>query len=292
MRIGDGLHRPPVAPRHGARHGRLSTRAPLHAGAVHPRQIILGHGDAADVGTQPGVGAEPSRDPQVGRDIEQQARRAAHSAIGDFVARGGRAVRGVGKGARGDDARRAREPMQPESQCKPVVQPGCDGDTQIGDGAVARDLISDRLLHAAQIDRVLDDHAEGAVEVGREAAAHNDAARDGPRDHHRREASPTQRRLQPTGIDGAPRRTARHARTHAPHVGQHGIRQRRKGVERRECATRGPRPHALPFAGCSQPSNTELGILGGESTCRPDGRQQRHCHDDHGRPAVRPSDRH
>ena len=221
---------------------------------------------AADVGAQPRVGPKPPGKPDIGRDVEQQAGRSARSAIGHFVARGGGAVvHGIGEAALGVDARGARDPMQAEPQRQAAVQAGSNRDAQIGDGAIARDFVGDRLLHPTQVDRVVDDDAERAIEIRREPTAHYDAARDRSGDHHRRETRPDERRLGGTGIDRTPRRAAREAGAHAPHVREHRIGQRREGVERRERATGGARAHALPFAGRSEPANTELGVLGGQT---------------------------
>src|SRR5256885_17143446 len=77
--------------------------------------------------------------------------------------------------ARGDDTGGARDTMQAQSQREPPVQARTNRDPKVGDSAIARDLVGDRLLRPAQGDRVMDDDAERTVEIGGEAATHHDA---------------------------------------------------------------------------------------------------------------------
>jgi len=84
------------------------------------------------------------------------------------------------------------------------MQAGSNRDPQIGDGAIARDFVGDRLLHTAQVIVSWMTNQKRPVEIRREAAAHDDAAGDRSRDHHRRENVCRAARLRATGIDRAP----------------------------------------------------------------------------------------
>ena len=154
--------------------------------------------------------------------------------------------------------------MKAEPEREPAVQSGRGAESQVRDGPVARDLVCDRLLDPAQVDRVLDAHTKGAIEIGGKAAAHDDPRRDGSRDDERGKARRAQRSLGCAGrLERAPRRATGNTRAHPARIGERGIGERREGVERRERTACASGAHALPPARCAETLDAELGVLGG-----------------------------
>ena len=78
--------------------------------------------------------------------------------------------------------------MKPDPDCEPAADATRRGDPQIGDGTVTLQSIRNRLRHAAQVDRIVSENPERAIEIGRKAAANDDSSHRGPNEHERRKA--------------------------------------------------------------------------------------------------------
>src|SRR5204863_8964152 len=133
----------------------------------------------ADTGTQPRIGTSPNGETQILRDVGQRAEGSAPPAIRDLIPRCRVAIRRrIIEAADRGDARRPGDEVNACTDREPAPQSRGCSKAEIGDRAVASQLVADRLRYAAQHDRVLRQDAERAIEIRRESAAQRDALGD------------------------------------------------------------------------------------------------------------------
>src|SRR5213078_2963453 len=273
IRASPGRRRRPIAPHHGSREARLGSRPPEHARPIRERQFAVGDLAAAEVRAKSRVGPSPAGQAQIPRHVEQQARRAALPGVRHLVANGGGAVvRAIGEGSGGHDSCGTGEQMEAQAERDAIMESGGGREPEVRYRAIARDLVRDRLLHAPQVDRVLEPYSKCAVEIGRKAATHHDATRHRPGDDERGKPCPPERGLRAArGLERPPRGPAGDTRAHAPRIRERRIGEGRERIER---AARGACPDTLPFAGRTQTLDTELRVLRDQVA----GRQERQAY--------------
>ena len=153
--------------------------------------------------------------------------------------------------------------MDPGADRDAARQPAGGGQAQVGDAAIAGELVRVALERAAQLRGVAQLHVPRLVEIGREPRRHRQAGCDPPRDVQQREACAAEARGGPAHIGLAVRGALHGGRRERRQIGEWSLGERRQRIERRERATGRAGTHRLVSPRRAEAAHPELGVLGG-----------------------------